>query len=70
MYDLSVPNDKPGTCAKCHGTGEYRWGTVVNGRVSNVGTCNACRGTGAQTWRDIYRNRAFNKHRIAQLASV
>jgi DnaJ-class molecular chaperone len=70
MHDLSVPNDKPGICAKCQGSGQYQWGAVINGQVSKSGPCHACQGTGQQTWRDIHRNRAFNRHQIARLASV
>ena len=29
MYDLSQPNDKPGTCIKCKGTGVYGWGAIA-----------------------------------------
>lgn len=67
MYDLSVPNEKPGQCAKCRGTGEYRWGACVNGRMTNVGPCHSCRGTGQQQARDILRNRAYNRHKLVTL---
>ena len=70
MYDLSVPNEKPGTCAKCRGTGEYRWGACVNGRMTNVGPCHSCRGTGQQQARDILRNRAYNRHKLATLSPL
>ncbi len=68
MYDLSIPNAKPGKCAKCRGTGEYRWGAVVNGKPSNSGQCHSCRGTGRQTERDIRRNETYNRHKLARLA--
>ncbi len=68
MYDLSAPNAKPGQCVKCHGTGEYRWGAVVNGKPSKSGQCHSCRGTGRQTSRDISRNEAYNRHKLARLA--
>ena len=67
MYDLSVPNARPGVCAKCKGAGLYRWGPVVNGQPSNVGTCFSCRGTGKQSRQQIARNRAYNAHKIAEL---
>lgn len=67
MYDMSVPNDKPGVCAKCSGSGVYRWGAVVNGKATHVGQCNACRGTGQQTQQDIYRNRAYNRHKLMRI---
>lgn len=67
MYDLSQPNDKPGTCAKCKGSGVYRWGAVVNGVPQHGGTCFSCRGTGRQDRRQIRRNRAYNRHKVAAL---
>jgi len=67
MYDLSQPNDKPGECCKCRGTGLYRWGTVVNGKCSNEGTCFSCGGTGKQGRADIRRNHAYNRHKIARI---
>lgn len=70
MYDLSVPNDKPGACAKCRGTGKYCWGAVVNGRPQHEGTCFSCRGTGKQRQKDIARNRAYNRHKISEIAAV
>ena len=67
MYDLSVPNDKPGRCAKCRGTGIYSWGTVTNGKPAHSGTCFSCRGTGRQSAKQIRRNHTYNKHKIAAL---
>ena len=67
MADLSVPNAAPGVCAKCHGSGEYRWwGAVVNGQATHAARCNACKGSGRQTWSDIRRNRAFNRYQLAR----
>jgi hypothetical protein len=66
MYDLSQPNDKPGTCCKCKGTGVYRWGT--NG--SKEGTCFSCGGTGQQTKSDIGRNKTYNRYKIAEIARL
>lgn len=68
MYDLSQPNDKPGTCIKCRGTGTYSWGTIENGKPKHSGTCFSCAGTGKQTKRDIRRNRIYNLHKIEMLA--
>lgn len=68
MYDFSIPNEKPGTCAKCRGTGTYAWGAVVNGKPEHSGQCHACRGTGRQTRRDIGRNEAYNRHKARRLA--
>jgi len=68
MYDLSQPNDKPGQCCKCKGTGTYGWGATVNGKIANTGTCYSCGGTGQQTKKDIRRNHAYNVHKINELA--
>lgn len=67
MYDLAVPNAKPGQCAKCNGSGVYCWGIVVNGQPSKSGPCHSCGGTGQQTVRDIKRNEAYNRHKISTL---
>ena len=69
MYDLAVPNDKPGVCAKCKGTGVYAWGACVNGRMSHSGPCFSCKGTGAQNVAQIRRNETYNKHKIRALAA-
>lgn len=71
MYDFAVPNAKPGQCAKCRGTGRYRWGAIVNGKATKEGECYSCRGTGRQTRRDIRRNVTYNRHKAARvLASM
>ena len=69
MYDLSQPNDKPGTCGKCHGTGVYSWGGTINGkpRPGCSGPCHSCGGTGHQTAADIKRDEAYNRHKISRL---
>ena len=67
-FDLSVPNDKPGTCAKCQGTGEYSWGPVVNGKPKNTGPCWSCKGTGKQTAGDIKRNHGYNYFKLRDIA--
>jgi hypothetical protein len=67
MYDLSQPNDAPGTCCKCHGTGTYHWGAVVTGVPGKSGTCFSCRGTGKQSSRQIRRNRTYNHHKLAEI---
>jgi len=69
MYDLAHENAKPGTCGKCRGTGSYSWGAIVNGKASKSGTCFSCRGTGKQSTTQIYRNRTYNRHKIAAIAS-
>ena len=70
MYDLSQPNDKPGTCIKCRGTGIYGWGASVNGKMQHSGPCFSCRGTGKQDKRQISRNRTYNRHKIASIARL
>lgn len=67
MYDLSVPNERPGVCAKCRGTGVYGWGAFVNGKPANSGTCFSCRGTGKQDTRQIKRNVSYNVHKIRNM---
>lgn len=67
MYDLSMPNDRPGRCGKCRGTGLYRWGATVNGRSSKSGPCFSCQGTGRQSSRQIRRNVAYNRHKVARI---
>jgi DnaJ-class molecular chaperone len=69
MFDLSMPNDEPGPCAKCKGIGIYRWGPVVDGTPKHSGTCFSCQGTGAQTAAQIHRNRTYNRFKIARLFS-
>ena len=65
MYDLSQPNDKPGRCAKCSGSGVYKWGVVANGHPTHQGPCFSCQGKGKQTGRQIRRNVAYNRYKIA-----
>lgn len=69
MYDLAVPADKPGRCPKCNGSGEYRWGPVINGVCEKSGPCHSCRGTGRQRHSDIARNHTYNRHKIAWLCA-
>lgn len=68
MSDFSRPNAVPGRCVKCGGTGEYRWGVVVNGAPRHVGRCHSCGGTGVQTRDDIARNTAYNRYKLASLS--
>jgi DnaJ-class molecular chaperone len=68
MYDLSIPNEHAGTCAKCKGTGVYAWGGTVNGKPVKAGACYSCQGTGHQDRRQIARNEAYNRHKLATLS--
>jgi DnaJ-class molecular chaperone len=67
MYDMSVPNAKPGECAKCRGTGVYSWGASINGKMQHSGKCNSCGGSGKQSQSDIRRNVAYNRHKLNRL---
>lgn len=33
-------------CWRCHGTGVYVWGAILNGRPTRSGPCFACQGGG------------------------
>jgi DnaJ-class molecular chaperone len=68
MYDLSVPNAKPGPCAKCKGSGSYSWGACVNGKMTHSGKCFSCRGTGKQDTKQIRRNHTYNRYKVATIA--
>lgn len=67
MYDLSQPNEKPGACRKCSGSGVYRWGATVNGVSQHSGECYSCRGTGKQSAKQIRRNHTYNRHKLSEL---
>lgn len=67
MYDLSMPNDRPGPCCKCRGTGTYAWGGSSNGKPGHTGTCFSCQGTGKQSRKQIARNYSYNVHKIARI---
>ena len=67
MYDMAEPNDEPGECGKCRGSGSYNWGAVVNGKPTKTGPCHSCGGTGRQTHSDIKRNEAYNRHKLIRL---
>jgi len=67
MYDMAQPAAKPGKCPKCKGSGQYRWGAVVNGQSRHSGACHSCGGKGYQDESDIRRNIAYNRHKIAQI---
>lgn len=56
------PRAELNRCNKCHGSGTYVWGAVVNGRPSHSGPCFACKGKGWQTERDRQRNDYYWNH--------
>ena len=66
-HDFSMPNDKPGECCKCKGTGAYRWGANVNGKSQFTGTCWSCKGTGKQSAKQIKTNHAYNRHKVVNI---
>ena len=66
---FSTPNVKPGVCAKCHGSGRWYWGAVVNGQPTKEGPCFACKGSGRQRKADIARNHAFNRYQVGRIVS-
>ena len=63
MFDFAMPNEKPGQCNKCNGTGVYRWGHNGSTGKPHSGSCHSCRGSGVQTPRQIRRNHAYNRHK-------
>ena len=67
MYDMSVPNAKPGPCAKCKGTGLYQWGACVNGKMQFSAMCFSCQGTGQQSKSQIKRNVAYNHFKLKRI---
>lgn len=62
------PGDEPvnprriNGCTKCLGTGEYKWGAMINGVPSKHGVCYACKGKGFQTDADERRNNYYWDH--------
>tara|TARA_Y100000588_G_scaffold104422_1_gene113879 strand:- start:1194 stop:1652 length:459 start_codon:yes stop_codon:yes gene_type:complete len=70
MYEFSQPNDQPGTCGKCGGTGNWHGGPFVNGRATRTGRCHSCRGKGHQTQRDIDRNHYYNERKAANVLAA
>jgi DnaJ-class molecular chaperone len=69
MYDLAQPNDAPGTCCKCRGTGIYAWGAFTNGVPAKSGPCYSCKGTGRQDKAQIRTNHTYNRHKLASIAA-
>lgn len=71
MTDFAVPNEKPGRCAKCGGSGIYYFGgAVVNGVFKGKsGPCHSCGGTGEQSRSDIARNNAYNRFKLSSLSA-
>jgi DnaJ-class molecular chaperone len=67
MADMAVPNEKPGPCEKCRGSGIFTWGGTINGQPRFSGQCNSCAGKGHQTLSDIRRNETYNRHKIISI---
>lgn len=67
MWDMSQPNERPGECVKCRGTGRYGWGASINGQMQFSGPCHSCGGKGYQTASDIKRDEAYNRHKVKRI---
>ena len=59
---VQAARDATVTCDRCHGTGEYVWGAIVNGKPTKKGVCFACEGKGRQNQGDFIRNRTYWNH--------
>src|SRR5215475_14155407 len=55
-----VINDAPGKCAKCSGTGRYKW---EEGGQQRAGRCFSCNGTGRQSKAQMLKNEIYNRWR-------
>jgi hypothetical protein len=55
-------------CERCKGTGTYRWGACVNGRMSHSASCARCNGKGRMDFGDMRRGRAYDNHAICRAA--
>ncbi len=52
------------TCPKCHGSGSYGWGAVINGKISHSGPCFRCGGKGKLDFDDMRRCIGYDNHAI------
>lgn len=52
------------TCSRCSGSGVYRWGACVNGRMTHSGVCYHCVGKGYQDADDVKRCNAYWRYAI------
>jgi len=53
-------------CEHCSGSGEYRWGACVNGRMTHSGKCYRCGGKGHTDFDDMRRNIGYDNYAICQ----
>ena len=53
-------------CEKCHSTGTYCWGGMVNGKPLHTGDCYQCGGNGEQTMDDMFRNRSHMLYSVSR----
>lgn len=49
-------------CDHCDGSGEYRWGACVNGKMTHSGTCFRCKGKGRMNADDAARTATYHTH--------
>ena len=57
------PDPSEHRCTKCGGSGIYRWGACINGKMSKEGPCFECEGKGYTTVADRRRTAAYWSHR-------
>jgi len=55
-------------CERCRGSGTYRWGACVNGRMTHSAPCARCGGDGTMTFDDMRRGKVYDNHAICAAA--
>ena len=53
-------------CDRCKGTGVYKWGACINGRMTHSGPCNRCAGKGVMNFDDMRRCKAYDNYAICK----
>lgn len=49
-------------CDHCDGSGQYRWGACVNGKMTHSGPCFRCKGKGRMSAADCARTATYHNH--------
>ena len=49
-------------CDHCDGSGTYRWGACVNGKMTHSGICHRCAGKGKMDASDCARTMEYHRH--------
>ena len=49
-------------CDHCDGSGHYKWGASVNGKMSRSGVCFRCKGKGRMDADDAARTATYHNH--------